>query len=125
MARRLPAQPFVLLAISLLACSAGPEPTTPAPPPAITAPVVAPEPIPTASAAPPATATASAPAPVAKGPSYVVCHCCCGGVEPKKQCLYRSKGDSLDKIIAEDKKPKRPCPPNAGCTMPIEHVYCD
>ncbi len=61
----------------------------------------------------------------ARRTSYVACHCCCGGVEPKKQCLYRSKGDDLEKIIAGDAKPKGECPPNVGCTMPIEYTCCD
>jgi hypothetical protein len=141
--------PSVILALALPACSAEPAPATPAPPPAATTAVAAPPAssatatsvAPAAPAPPAASATPSAtaaptgsasapkasPAPAAKAPtSYVVCHCCCGGDGPKKkQCLYRSKGDSIEKLIEEDKKPKPACPPNAGCTMPIEYAYCD
>jgi hypothetical protein len=144
---RLASSPWlaVMLALAPLACGPEPEPAAPAPP--VTA-AAAPQPAPTAlataaptqapaptaapaatsapTAAPAATATASASAsPEAKGASYRVCHCCCGGSEAKKQCLYRAKGESLAKIIAEDKKWVDNCPPNAGCRQPIEYVMCD
>ena len=34
---------------------------------------------------------------------YVACGCgCCGGTEPKGECLYHAKGDDMGKIIADD-----------------------
>jgi hypothetical protein len=132
----------VLVALTPIGCGPEPEPAAPAPQPAPTAvataaPVQAPAPVassaptvaPAATSAPTAepaaTATASAAAPSPKGTSYRVCHCCCGGSEAKKQCLYRSKGESLAKIIEGDKKWDHKCPPNAGCRQPIEYMMCD
>lgn len=59
--------------------------------------------------------------------SYTACGCgCCGGVEPTVKCLYRSKGDNIQKIIEEDKKQAQsPICPTAGCSMPIKYIYCD
>ena len=56
---------------------------------------------------------------------YVSCgYCgCCGQSTPIKRCLYRSKGDDLQKIIDEDKKP-RDCS-KVGCAGGIEYRYCD
>lgn len=59
--------------------------------------------------------------------SYIACECgCCGGVEPATRCLYHSKGDDIQKIIEEDKKKAQsPICPTAGCSQPIEYIYCD
>jgi len=59
--------------------------------------------------------------------SYIACGCgCCGGVEPTEKCLYRSKGDKIQKIIEEDKKiAQSSICPNVGCSAPIKYVYCD
>ncbi len=59
--------------------------------------------------------------------SYVACGCgCCGDVKYIEQCIYRSKGDDLSKIIEEDKKSKQGdlCK-LAGCNMGTRYVYCD
>lgn len=59
--------------------------------------------------------------------SYTVCGCgCCSGVQPADQCLYKLKGDSLDKIIEEDQKQKSsPQCALVGCSRGITYKYCD
>lgn len=110
------------------ASSAAPSAVSPGPSasPERAAPTSAPEA--SATAPPSATASATSPsgptAPATAAESYVTRRCTCGGVEPTKKCLYRSKGDSLDKIKAEDQSGAA-CPPNAGCRMPIRYAYCD
>lgn len=58
---------------------------------------------------------------------YVACGCgCCKGEEPRKECLYRSKGDDIQKIIEEDKQSARSSSCNyAGCASGIKYTYCD
>ena len=108
------------------AATASPEPS----PASSAAPSIAPTTEPaTALTTTPTTAPTSAPtsapsAVPAAAESYVTRHCTCGGVEPKRQCLYRSKGDSLDKLRAADQN-GGPCSPNAGCRMPVRYTYCD
>jgi hypothetical protein len=62
-----------------------------------------------------------------KGVAYFACGCgCCGGVQPKRQCLYRSKGDNLEAIIQNDKESKKnPGCALAGCSLGTKYVYCD
>lgn len=59
--------------------------------------------------------------------SYIACGCgCCVGEEPIEECLYRSKGDNIHKIIEEDKKlAQSPICPTVGCAFPINYIYCD
>ena len=62
-----------------------------------------------------------------KGLAYIACGCgCCGGVEPRRQCLYRSKGDNLEAIIQKDKEQQKSaiCA-NVGCALGTKYVYCD
>jgi hypothetical protein len=58
--------------------------------------------------------------------SYVACGCgCCGG-EPKLKCLYRSKEDSMQKIIAADKEVRKNSDCSlAECSIGTKYVYCD
>lgn len=142
------------LALSLLAtlaamapaCSSSPPPDASTPAAATAEPTASHAPSATATAAAPtdvptaiATATPTAPPTSAAAPSataipskdtrtYVVCGCgCCGGVEPEKKCLYRSKGDDLDALMAKDQA-TRPTPKacaNVGCSRGTEYRYCD
>ncbi|MFA6048634.1 MAG: hypothetical protein WC792_01630 [Candidatus Micrarchaeia archaeon] len=59
---------------------------------------------------------------------YVACGCgCCGGMaDYPAQCLYHSKGDSLDKIIQEDlQSASSPSCATMGCSRGINYTYCD
>ena len=58
---------------------------------------------------------------------YVACGCgCCGGAEEVVKCLYRSKGDDIQKIIDDDQKAAKSSDcPLAGCSQPIKYIYCD
>ena len=62
--------------------------------------------------------------------SYVACGCgCCRSatVKPQKRCLFRSKGDDLARVIAEDKRMAandKLCA-TVGCSAGIEYLYCD
>lgn len=59
--------------------------------------------------------------------TYVACGCgCCGGNEPKEQCLYHSKGDDINKLIESDKKIQvsKSCA-LMGCSFGIKYRYCD
>ena len=62
-----------------------------------------------------------------KGLAYIACGCgCCGGVQPRRQCLYRSKGDDLQAIVRKDKeRAKNPGCALAGCSLGTKYVYCD
>ena len=60
--------------------------------------------------------------------SYLACGCgCCGGSgTPIKECLYRSKGDDLQKIIEQDEiQKKSPLCNVVGCSRGVEYRYCD
>lgn len=59
--------------------------------------------------------------------SYTTCGCgCCGGVQPIEKCLYKSKGDDINRIITEDQSMKNsPICPQVGCSMGIIYKYCD
>ncbi|MBI2011407.1 hypothetical protein HYS91_01430 [Candidatus Daviesbacteria bacterium] len=59
--------------------------------------------------------------------SYTACGCgCCGGVPAETQCLYKSKGDSLDEIKAEDiKTSKSESCAVMGCSRGTKYHYCD
>lgn len=62
---------------------------------------------------------------------YISCGCgCCGFDEPleknaKEECLYKSKGESIGDKIKQDKQLTPDLCATAGCTFPIEYVYCD
>jgi hypothetical protein len=58
--------------------------------------------------------------------SYIACGCgCCGG-EPKLKCLYRSKEDSMQKIIAADKEVRKTSDCSlAECSIGTKYIYCD
>jgi len=61
-------------------------------------------------------------------PTYIACGCgCCGGVKPQVKCLYRSKGDDLQRIIDEDKKTAANTSlcARVGCATPRKYKYCD
>jgi hypothetical protein len=131
-----------LLAVLLVGCAASPPTPSPDSPEARASaqPSVVETPSPPVSAAPEVatpsppvsapSATSSVPAPPT-GPTYVACGCgCCGGggddVPPKDVCLYKSKGDSLDKIIAQDKlDAKRSICRVVGCSLGTRYRYCD
>ena len=59
--------------------------------------------------------------------SYIACGCgCCDLDNPKVECLYKSNGDSLQKIIDEDKKSSQSPDCNVvGCNLPVKYIYCD
>lgn len=61
-------------------------------------------------------------------PTYIACGCGCCFTEPAKvTCLYRSKGDDMQKIIEADKRAaanKTVCAV-VGCALPVKYVYCD
>ncbi len=62
--------------------------------------------------------------------SYVACGCgCCPDVKLKDhKCLYRSKGETLERIREEDleasKRNSRLCA-TVGCSAGILYKYCD
>lgn len=59
--------------------------------------------------------------------SYTACGCgCCGGSTPKEVCLDRSKGESLEKVKAEDKMVANPknCMV-VGCSNGTKYKYCN
>lgn len=62
-----------------------------------------------------------------KGLAYIACGCgCCGGVQPKRQCIYQSRGDDLQQIVQKDKDAaKNPRCAMTGCSTGIKYVYCD
>ncbi|MCO5142972.1 MAG: hypothetical protein M9962_07780 [Oligoflexia bacterium] len=54
------------------------------------------------------------------------CGCCVSDVtQQSTKCLYKEKGDSLEKIREEDKKVKNSehCK-LAGCSQPVLYKYC-
>jgi hypothetical protein len=59
--------------------------------------------------------------------SYLACGCgCCSGVEPRTQCLYADRGESLEEVIARDQATKRdPSCPFSGCSFPVRYEYCE
>lgn len=58
--------------------------------------------------------------------SYIACGCGCCEMQPQEECLYRLKGDDLNKIIEEDKKMREnPICRAAGCSRGIKYTYCD
>lgn len=58
---------------------------------------------------------------------YLACGCgCCGGTTPKEQCLYKSKGESLEKIQQEDEKLRSSSSCGLmGCSLGVSYKYCD
>lgn len=71
---------------------------------------------------------AAEPRPLMPLSEYVECGCgCCAGVEPVGRCLYRSKGDSLERVAQESKKnaPSAQTCPIAGCAPGVRYRYCD
>jgi hypothetical protein len=59
--------------------------------------------------------------------TYTACGCgCCTEAIPPTKCLYKSKGDSLERIIEEDQKVKNsPQCATVGCSSGILYKYCD
>jgi hypothetical protein len=88
----------------------------------------APIPLPSATLVPaPSASGHSTPTILNSQETYVACGCgCCGGTEPKEQCLYHSKGDNVEKIKQEDKvvAASDVCKV-AGCSHGIKYKYCD
>jgi hypothetical protein len=116
---------FVTALLTVAACSAPPPP---AEPPAATAPpAIALPPAPPGPAASTAVPTPPA-APAPAGSTYRACGCgCCGGTAPQEtRCLYRSKGDDLARIIAEDRAAAQsPSCANKGCALGVVYRVCD
>lgn len=59
--------------------------------------------------------------------AYTACGCgCCGGTQPKKQCIFQSKGDDLKAMVQKDIESGRntQCD-RVGCGSGIKYVYCD
>ncbi|MFA5831116.1 MAG: hypothetical protein WC878_04795 [Candidatus Paceibacterota bacterium] len=74
----------------------------------------------------PVSATISASS--AEKETYTACGCgCCGGTEPKEQCLYRGKGDDMEKIKQDDLRIRQDSSSCAlaGCSMGVRYRYCD
>lgn len=59
--------------------------------------------------------------------SYTACGCgCCSNTIPKNVCLFKSKNDSIEKIIQEDIDTKSsPQCSVVGCSAGITYKYCD
>lgn len=59
--------------------------------------------------------------------AYIACSCgCCGGVTPKRQCIYQSRGDDLKAMVQSDRESaKNPQCAKVGCSAGIKYVYCD
>lgn len=63
--------------------------------------------------------------------SYISCGCgCCGFDKPleevaKVECLYKSKGESIQDKINQDKQLSPYLCATVGCSFPIKYVYCD
>jgi hypothetical protein len=57
---------------------------------------------------------------------YIACGCgCCSMENPRIECLYKSQGDSIQKIIDQDKNAsKNPSCAVMGCAFPTKYVYC-
>src|SRR5258705_2473506 len=65
---------------------------------------------------------------LAKLPTYTACGCgCCGGLKPQVKCLYRSKGDDIQKIIEADKETASNTKLFAVAvwSFPLQYKYCD
>ncbi len=58
---------------------------------------------------------------------YIACGCgCCGTLTQETRCLYRSRGDDIERIIAEDRRARSsPHCAVAGCAMGVRYRYCD
>ncbi len=63
--------------------------------------------------------------------SYISCGCgCCGFDEPleeiaKEECVYKSKGESIQDKIDQDKQLSPDLCVTVGCSSPIKYIYCD
>ena len=63
--------------------------------------------------------------------SYISCGCGCCGFDgsleeiAKKECVYKSKGGSLQDKINQDKQLSPESCATMGCSFPIKYVYCD
>lgn len=59
--------------------------------------------------------------------AYIACDCgCCGGTQPKTQCISRSRGDDLKAIVQNDiESGKNTECDRVGCSIGIKYVYCD
>ena len=63
--------------------------------------------------------------------SYISCGCgCCGFDKPleeiaKVECLYKSRGESIQDKIDQDKQLSPELCATVGCSFPIKYVYCD
>jgi hypothetical protein len=58
---------------------------------------------------------------------YIACGCgCCSIEDPEIKCLYKSQGDDINKIIADDKlASQNPDCKFAGCSYPVKYVFCE
>jgi poly-D-alanine transfer protein DltD len=63
--------------------------------------------------------------------SYISCGCgCCVSDKSleetaQTQCLYKSKGESIQAKIDQDQALTEEYCANVGCSMPTKYVYCD
>jgi len=63
--------------------------------------------------------------------SYISCGCgCCVFDKPLEEivieeCLYQSKGESIQDKIDQDKQLSPDLCAVVGCSFPIKYVYCD
>lgn len=64
-------------------------------------------------------------APITPEQTYVACGCgCCGGVEPKQQCVIDAK--ELQRLKAEDAlRAASPDCAMAGCSAGVRYMLCD
>jgi len=74
----------------------------------------------------------STPTPTPQSPqSYISCSCGCYPFDKpleeiaKKQCLYRSQGDSIEDKIKQDQQLTEQDCAAVGCSYPIKYQYCD
>lgn len=78
---------------------------------------------------PEATKPEPAKTPTKEPESYVACGCGCCGMENsvgREVCIYRSKGESLEKIQKEDEKSRNnPRCATVGCSLGTKYKYCD
>ena len=63
--------------------------------------------------------------------SYIGCGCgCCVFDKPLEEiatieCLYKSKGESIQDKINQDRQLSPDVCAAAGCSFPVKYVYCD
>jgi hypothetical protein len=84
--------------------------------------------LPEDSVSPSVTSTATSTALSKEREEYVACGCgCCGGTDPKEQCLSLEKGEDLEKIKQDDLRIAQDSGSCAlaGCSRGIRYRYCD